>query len=423
MPDPNRNKPETRASDLGIVFIAAASLLMIIFTFVVSNMEVELSKKYVFLAPGAVVYIAASFFIFRWQRRSLAVAASRIEKDSFGSDVEAKLATLSDANEFFGASLRPDDLFRLVASRIGDIVPFSSCVLYVRDQESGILRVKCALGENAPHFAAGTGALGRGIAAIAADEGGTVRDSMLEVERDAQAPEALRGLSSAIATPLRFEGETFGSLVLYSSEKDDFSGDSERHFEAAAARVAPLIAGSFAFEQSIDNALTDPVTSLPNERGFYLVLESRIAESHRFRDAKALAVLAMDVQGFSDFNETFGHSIGNRLLAHVASVAKNQLRQMDVITRSSGDEFLAVLPTASESVTVEIVNRLRKAFEEKPFAMDHGTSFAVNLNFGSAAFGRDGETAQSLLQMARAKKHESKSKEGKVLFFPKESVN
>lgn len=421
MSEPGKNYPGGRPSELGIIYVAAASVVMIALTFVISNTEMELATKYLILAPAAFVYLVLSIYIFLWQRRSgNAVATS---ESAFTSEIESKLASLSDANEFFGASLRPDDLFRLLTSRINEIVPFASCVLYVKDPESGLLRVKCAAGENAQHFSATGGALARSVAARAAETGSTVRDENLETESAAHGPEALRGLASAVAAPLAIDGESYGALVLYSHTPADFSAPLVIHFAAATERIAPLIASSFAFEKSIDNALTDPVTALPNERGFFLVLESRIAESHRFREAKALAVLSMDIAGFSDFNQTFGHAAGNRLLAHVAAISKNQLRQMDVITRSAGDEFLAILPTATESVTGEIVNRLKMAVAEKPFEMDHGTSFAINLNFGVSNFGRDGETAHSLLQMARVRKQEAKSREGKVLFFPKDIVN
>lgn len=417
-----RQKSPRSAGELGIVYIAFASVAMIVFTFIVSNLDIGLTAKYLWLSPGVLLYAGFSVFVFLWQRTSIAKARERAERTAFDSDVDIKLAALSDANEFFGASLRPDDLFRLLASRLREIVPFDACVLYVIAAEAGVLRVRCAAGDNARNFS-DAGVVGSCLASRAVEKRSVLRDARLETERSAHSPETLEGFASAMASPLWVDGAAFGAMVLYSRVEDGFGGDDGPRFAAAAERIAPLVSSSFSFEKSIDNALTDPVTSLPNERGFFLVLESRIAESHRFRDAKALAVLAMDINGFSDFNESFGHAMGNRLLAHVACAAKSQLRQMDVITRSAGDEFLAILPTASGQVTAEIVERLRKAFEERPFEMDHGTVFQIRLNFGSANVGADGETAQSLLRMARTRKQENKSKEGKVLFFPRESIN
>ncbi|HEX9963019.1 MAG TPA: GGDEF domain-containing protein, partial [Pyrinomonadaceae bacterium] len=194
--------------------------------------------------------------------------------------------------------------------------------------------------------------------------------------------------------------------------------------EAVGERISPLFLSSIAFERNLENALTDNLTSLPNERAFYLVLENQIAESQRFREQRPLAVLSIDIQNFDEINKRFGHVRGDQILSYAAKMIKGQLRQMDFLSRSTGDEFLAVLPTASEEITEIIINRIGKAFALSPFELTKSEREFIKLNFGAASFLKDGETAQELLRAANLKKQQSK-KTGKssILWFPREYVN
>ena len=227
-----------------------------------------------------------------------------------------------------------------------------------------------------------------------------------------------------MAVPLLQNSNTFGVLVFYGANKNYFDKNAQQLFEAVGTRVAPLFTASQAFEISLANALTDAVTNLPNERAFYLVLENQIAEAQRFRDERALTVLTIDIKNFDELNQQFGHATGDRILGYAAETIKNQLRQMDFLARASGDEFLTVLPKASDETTREIVERVEKAFVSKPFEVARGEKINLKLNFGAASFWKDGETAEQLLKHALLRKRQSKTaEENNILWFPKNYVN
>ena len=97
---------------------------------------------------------------------------------------------------------------------------------------------------------------------------------------------------------------------------------------------------------------------------------------------------------------------------------------MDFLARAAGDEFLIILPTASEKFTDEIIRRIRERFASEPFAISEIDDTKVWLNFGWASFWQDGETAEQLLQNARIRKQQAKAEEPtEVIWFPKEYVN
>ncbi len=97
---------------------------------------------------------------------------------------------------------------------------------------------------------------------------------------------------------------------------------------------------------------------------------------------------------------------------------------MDFLSRSQSDEFLAVLPTASEEITLEIIERIKEEFALNPFDVSDLEKSNIQLNFGAATFWKDGETASQLLQHAHLRKQQTKSgHSSKVIWFPKKYVN
>ena len=400
------------------------SLVVIGATVVVSLSDCEARVKIALYLAVTFVYVAACAAFYRMQKGRAAGAPAERAGESLDDDIEGKLLALEEANLFFGASLKPADMFRLVASRIEEIVPFAACVMLTPETDESFLRIKYAVGANAESFLNFAGDIHRSLAARVLMSGAPQRDARLLIERTVFPAEALRGLGAAAAVPL-FDGqEAFGVLVVYAAESRSYDETALILLEAAGARVAPLFAGSFAFERNLSNALTDAVTELPNERALLLVLENQLAESYRHRDERPLTVLAIDIHNFAELNQKFGHATGDKILAYAAAGVRRQLRQMDVLARSAGDEFLAVLPTAGEQTARVVVERIKRALVIQPFSLGGGEMIHFHLNFGVATFWRDGETSETLLKTARLRKSQAKSKEkSKILWFPKEFVN
>ena len=409
-----------------IMLTAVFSFAVIVATFFVSNSALIFETKTAIFVAIVVIYpLSCAAFYFR-QRTASAENFQTAQTDSvFNEEIEEKLLALEEANEFFGASLKFSDMFRLVASRIDEILPFAGCVLYLHEKDGdNILQIKYAVGESSREFMNFKADTNKSLAVKAFFRGKPQIDDSLAGEKRVFPPGLLENFQTAAAIPLIHRGETFGVIVLYGAGGAIYNENSKTLLAAVGERVAPLFANSFAFEQNIANALTDTLTNLPNERGFFLVLENQLAESIRRRDERPLTVLAMDVANFAEINQKHGHAAGDRLLAFASATIKKQLRQMDVLTRAAGDEFLAILPTANEKISHEVTDRIRRAFVSTPFQISERESVNLTINFGTATFWRDGETAGELMKTALFRKGQDKSVEkGKVIWFPKEFVN
>ena len=127
---------------------------------------------------------------------------------------------------------------------------------------------------------------------------------------------------------------------------------------------------------------------------------------------------------FSFGGRVRGWLLATAFVSVVAQVVKDNLRQMDFLARSLGDEFLAILPTASKEISQEIVARVHTGFLGRKLNIIDQEWVGIELNVGWAVFGSDGETPGQLLSLAQLRKEQAKSIEPQnVLWFPQEIVN
>lgn len=103
-------------------------------------------------------------------------------------------------------------------------------------------------------------------------------------------------------------------------------------------------------------ALHDAVTGLPNRMLLYDRLAHAVAGARR--EQRSLAVLLVDLDGFKEINDGFGHRQGDEVLAEVARRLQAAVRAADTVARLGGDEFVAVLPGADRTTALEIARRM-----------------------------------------------------------------
>lgn len=397
------------------VMTIALSLLAIVSTFLLSNSELEIQQRTRGFSGIIAVYI--SFCILLYFRQARQKRSTDLRGDDRDDALERSLTALDEATGFFTGSLRSSDAFRLVASRVRDLVPYDTIVLYLLNESRTKLVAVHADGVRAESEKGRELELDAGLPGQAYSTRQVEIDGymMLDSEQD---------FGSAVAIPLLHGENVFGVMQLNFGEDFDTASADPKMFEAVGNRVSPLMLGAISFERTQANALTDVTTDLPNERAFYLVLENQVAEAQRKRGERPLTVLAIDVKGFDEINCTFGHVAGDRVLNFVAQVIKDNLRQMDFVARALNDEFLVILPTADKEVSHEVIARIQTGFFGRKLSINDKQAVEVELNIGWAAFGTDGETPGQLLSLAQLRKEQMKATgPGKVLWFPQESIH
>jgi diguanylate cyclase (GGDEF)-like protein len=117
-----------------------------------------------------------------------------------------------------------------------------------------------------------------------------------------------------------------------------------------------------------DLATLDDLTGLANRRRAQELLSSEIARGERTKLTFAVALI--DLDHFKCLNDRFGHAGGDDALRHFADAARNSVRNVDMVARWGGEEFLILMPETDESECASVLNRLRQRVEALniPFA-------------------------------------------------------
>lgn len=144
-------------------------------------------------------------------------------------------------------------------------------------------------------------------------------------------------------------------------------------------------------------ALHDHLTGLPNRAGMIGHLSQALTYARR-KDSK-LALLMMDIDGFKQVNEQWGHPEGDRVLSEIAKALRGGLRASDLVSRWGGDRFMVVLldvadPEVSKTIAAALAERGSKLMVKQ------GQALFVSPSVGVALFPEDGEDQEALIERA-----------------------
>jgi two-component system, cell cycle response regulator len=154
-------------------------------------------------------------------------------------------------------------------------------------------------------------------------------------------------------------------------------------------------------------AVSDELTGLYNYRYLHTRLSEEFKRAERYRDPLACAMV--DIDHFKEFNDRYGHDVGDRVLAEVAERLRAGVREIDVVARYGGEEFLLVLPSTHFAGALAVADRVWRAVGESPFQID-GTPRQVTISVGVALYpSRDVTTKDQLLKAADKALYQAKA--------------
>ena len=193
--------------------------------------------------------------------------------------------------------------------------------------------------------------------------------------------------------PLVAGGDTVGALFL---EPDGSSILDVAVLRAAADRVALSLATRRVLETAQRQATTDGLTGLHNRH--FLAEQLRLMHSLAVRHGQPYSVVAIDVDGLKNVNDTFGHEQGDLALRGLANTMRKTLRASDVGVRTGGDEFLVLMAQSGLDESRIAAERVREGVELQGRA---DPKIAITVSAGVAAW-RPGRSAEQVLEAADA---------------------
>ena len=316
-----------------------------------------------------------------------AAAARRFEE---AKRTESRM--LAEFNEWLQSSDTLDELFAVVSTFLGKLLPGSSGAVYTYPATRDALHRACAWGAAAQveeFEPSACWALRRGRPYFYGDNTIDICCDHVMATRTDGPPERQYCL------PIIAHGDTVGLLSVELGA--DAGQDTQKLVNFCAEHISLAIANVKMRDLLREQSTKDPLTGLYNRRYFLDYARRELARcAAQGRDA---ALLSFDVDHFKRFNDTYGHEAGDAVLKALAELLQKTFRQADVPCRFGGEEFVVVMPGCGEERAMERAEQLRAAVEALQLRHS-GETLRVTISIGVATTGEEASAIQDLLAKA-----------------------
>ena len=295
----------------------------------------------------------------------------------------------------FGSSLALADRAHVLVDKVGHVVPYDTCAVYLYDELKGYARVAHVAGRHAELLHERCVAPGEGVIGFVLANRRPVNgfDPMLDFAEfaltDGEQPRSM------VALPLVKEERLLGIIAVYSLDYEPYTDDDMRLLDMVARLAADAFSTAMSHAEAESNALTDQLTGLPNARALHLRFSEE--ESRARRTGTTFQVVMLDLDEFKQVNDTFGHQTGDQMLREVGRVLQAQLREYDFLARYAGDEFVAIVQELSDDQVRDLRERIERAISRLSLRVPPDKHARVGVSVGAARFGTDGESLSQLL--------------------------
>ncbi|MGI8788842.1 MAG: diguanylate cyclase [Pyrinomonadaceae bacterium] len=302
--------------------------------------------------------------------------------------------TLYELAKVFSSSLNLQETLSLFVKKIGELVPFDTCAVYLMNETEEYAETVYVEGENKLAFKkkrvkAGEGATGYALKKrqpiYKIEPGLDFTFNQFEVE----------DYTAMASLPLISDEKLLGAVSLYSYQLEDYQEEHLRLLETVSRIAADAICNALQHAESESRALTDPMTNLPNARSLQTHFEQEAARASR--NETSFQVLMLDLDGFKAVNDTHGHKAGDKLLKELARIMRGQLRDYDFLARYAGDEFVAIVPETGAEETRELCERIERAVTDFILPLGEEKFARVGISIGAACFPAHGETLDQVI--------------------------
>ncbi|SEE44604.1 GGDEF domain-containing protein [Pseudomonas anguilliseptica] len=193
---------------------------------------------------------------------------------------------------------------------------------------------------------------------------------------------------------LNHYGEFLGELTFRRNQR--FSEDELGQLESLLASLLFPLRNALLYRAAVQSALRDPLTETGNRIAMQQTLKREVDIARR--TLQPLSVLMVDIDHFKRINDTHGHLIGDQALKAVASALKDSLRNVDMVFRFGGEEFMVLLSNTSRESASMVGERLRMAVLGIQYLVEN-RAIELSVSLGCASL-LPGESMESLLRRA-----------------------
>lgn len=190
-------------------------------------------------------------------------------------------------------------------------------------------------------------------------------------------------LGSCALLPLRRNGELIGCLNFASADPERFTRNQAVDFLQHLSDIAAVCLENVVNRSRlVRSGITDVLTGLYNRRYLQHRLLDELARARRER--RPVACVMLDVDHFKPINDRWGHPAGDKVLAQIAHVIREECRDSDIPVRYGGEEFAVLLPGAAIEEALQVAERIRGAVEDSELVLPGGHALRLTISAGVA---------------------------------------
>ncbi len=306
--------------------------------------------------------------------------------------------TLYELARIFSSSLNIEDTFSLFTEKIGELVPFDTCIIYLLDETVGDAKAVYTEGKNASALLHRAVKPGEGATGYVLKKRQSVCNVNPGLDFSFCQLEFVQEYSAMASLPLIADEKLLGAVSLYSCHLENYEDEHLRLLETVSRIASDAISKSIHHAETETRALTDPMTSLPNARSLQIQFDKEIARAER--NGSRFQILMLDLDGFKAVNDTFGHKAGDKLLRELSKVMRGQLRDYDFLARYAGDEFVAIIPETDNVSIEDLCQRIEKSVNDFVLPVGDGKFARVGISIGAASYPGNGDTLDQIIVAA-----------------------
>jgi diguanylate cyclase (GGDEF)-like protein len=191
---------------------------------------------------------------------------------------------------------------------------------------------------------------------------------------------------------------TLGMLYLRFNTPEPISELIQELAKTVAQNIAMSFASLKLQEQLRYQSLRDPLTRLYNRRYLQESLEKELDRAQRKQ--QFIGIIMIDIDHFKNFNDAYGHSVGDLVLKEVGNYLLSQIRQYDLACRYGGEELVIVMPDVAIGDTVMRAEEIRAGIKQLKLEYDEQELESITVSIGVSCFPDDGITSEQLIQAA-----------------------
>ncbi len=302
---------------------------------------------------------------------------------------------LNEVGDMLQSCVSTDEAFPLIRQHLPGLLAGTSGALYVQDPQRSLFVAMAEWGESPP-----------GAAAFTATDCWALRRG--RVYPPADSPKALpcRHLApgqeeGSLCVPIAVTGKTIG---LFHALR--LPAESQAFAVSVAEHIGLALSNLMLRTDLRQLSIRDPLTGLFNRRYMEETLELEISRAER--KEHAIGVIMLDIDHFKTFNDRFGHAAGDELLQSLGQLIRTNLRAGDVACRYGGEEFVLIMPEASEEAAQRRAEELRVHAHEMEVRHLDTVLGPVSLSLGVGLYPDHGRTRDAILAAADAALYKAK---------------